>query len=182
MTIAEFKQKSSKAIEHFEEQLKTIRTGRANPSLVEDMQIEAYGSKMPLMQLASISTPEPRLISISVWDEGAVDAVMDAIKKSDLGINPIADGTLIRLNLPQMTEERRKEMGKIVWKYAEETKISLRNIRREFLDELKKREKEEKLPEGEVKSQEEKVDTEIKSFNVKIDEIAKLKEKEIMTI
>lgn len=182
MTIAEFKQKASKAIEHFEETLRTVRTGRANPSLVENLEVDAYGSKMPLMQLASISAPEPRMISISVWDKDVVNNIVEAIKKSDLNLNPTVDTTLIRLNIPAMTEERRKELVKLVGKYAEDTKISLRNIRREFMDDLKKREKDLKLPENEVKSEENKVDTEIKSFNDQVDKIAGEKEKELMTI
>lgn len=182
MTISDFKNKADKAIQHFEETLKTIRTGRANPGLVENLDIEIYGSKMPLNQLASISAPEPRLLSISVWDKDAVNPIVEAIKKSELNINPIVDSTLIRLNIPAMTEERRKEMTKIVRKYGEETKISLRNLRKEFLDALKKREKDLKLPENEVKSEENKVDAEIKIFNEKIDNISSAKEKELMTL
>ncbi len=182
MTLNDFKQKAQKALEHFEDTLKTVRTGRANPSLVEDLQVDAYGSKMPLMQLASISAPEPRLITISAWDKDVVNNIVDAIKNSDLNLNPTVDSTLIRLNIPSMTEERRKELVKVVGKHAEDCKIVLRNIRREFLDDVKRREKDEKLPEGEVKSEEQKVDTEIKAFNDKIDSIADGKEKELMTI
>jgi ribosome recycling factor len=182
MTINDFKQKAQKAIEHFEETLLTVRTGRANPSLVENLDIDAYGSKMPLNQLASISAPEPRMISISVWDKDVVNNIVEAIKKSDLGLNPVVDSTLIRLNIPAMTEERRKELVKVVGKYSEETKVVLRNVRREFMDALKKREKDLKLPENEVKSEESKIDTEIKSFNDQVDKIAGEKEKELMTI
>lgn len=182
MTINDFKQKAAVAIQHFEETLQTVRTGRANPALVENLEVEAYGSRMPLNQLASISAPEPRMISISAWDKDVVNAIAEAIKKSDLNLNPAVDGTLIRLNIPAMTEDRRKELTKVVGKYAEDCKIVLRNIRREFMDDLKKREKDLKLPENEVKSEEQKVDTEIKSFNEQIDRLGEAKEKELMTI
>jgi ribosome recycling factor len=182
MTLNDFKQKADKALEHYNEDLKSVRTGRANPSLVENLMVDAYGSKMPLNQVASISAPEPRLLTISVWDKSVVDKVVEAIKNSELNLNPVADSTLIRLNLPMMTEERRKELVKTVKKLGEDTKIALRNIRHEFLSALKKRAEELKLPENEVKSDETKVDAEIKLYNDKVDSIAKTKEDELMTI
>lgn len=182
MTINDFKQKAEKVVKFFEENLKTIRTGRANPGLVENLMIEAYGSRMPLMQLATISVPEPRLLTVSVWDKNLIENIVEAIKKSDLNLNPIVDDSLIRLNIPPMTEERRKELAKLVGKLSEEAKIALRNIRHEFLSALRKREQELKLPENEVKAEETKVDVEIKSFNERIDKIAKAKENELMTI
>jgi ribosome recycling factor len=150
--------------------------------LIENLQVDAYGSKMPLFQVATIGAPEPRLLTLSVWDKGLVDAVVVAIKNSDLGVNPQVEATLIRLNLPMMTEERRKELTKVVGKYAEETRIVLRNTRRDFLDALKKRETEEKLPEGVVKSEEEKIDLEIKKFNELVEQISETKQKELMQI
>jgi ribosome recycling factor len=180
MTINEFRQRAQKSIEHFHDTLRTIRTGRANPALVENLQVEAYGSRMPLNQLGSISAPEPRLITISVWDKGVVDGVVNAIKNSDLGVNPNVDATLIRLNLPMMTEERRRELAKVVGKYEEETKITIRNLRREAMDEIKKREKDEKLPEGEVKNLEEQVENETKKVVQEIESIAEAKQKELM--
>lgn len=182
MTINEFKQKADKSIEHFEETLGTIRTGRANPALVENLSVEAYGGKMPLMQIGSISAPEPRLLVISVWDKAVVNQVVNAIKNSDLGVNPNVDGTLIRINLPMMTEERRKEMTKVVGKYEEETKIAIRNLRREYLEALKKREKEEKLPEDYVKTEENNIETEVKKTVGRIEDIAAQKQKELMEI
>lgn len=182
MTINEFRQKASKSIEHFQDTLKAIRTGRANTGLVEDLQVEAYGGKMPLNQLGSIGAPEPRLLTISVWDKSVVDAIATAIKNSDLGVQPNVDGTLIRINLPMMTEERRKELAKAVGKHEEETKVAVRNLRREFLDALKKREKDEKLPEDVVKSEENNIEAEVKKFVSEIEEIAKAKEKELMEI
>jgi ribosome recycling factor len=182
MTISEFKQKASKSVEHFEDTLKAIRTGRANPGLVEDLQVDAYGGKMPLMQLGSISAPEPRLLTIALWDKSVVDAVVNAIKNSDLGVQPNVDGTLIRINLPMMTEERRKDLVKVVGKHEEETKVAVRNLRREFLDALKKREKDEKLPEDMVKTEEANIEVEVKKVVTQIEEVAKAKEKDLMEI
>ena len=180
MTIIEFREKAQKAVDHFGETLMTIRTGRATPGLIENLPVDAYGARMPLFQVATIGAPEPRLLSVSVWDKGLVDAVVKAIKNSDLGVNPQVEGNLIRLNLPMMTEERRKELTKVVGKYAEEAKIVLRNVRREYLDDLKKREKELKLPEGEVKTEEEKIDVEVKKFNELVEQISDTKQKELM--
>lgn len=182
MTLNEFRQKAEKSIEHFTDTIKSIRTGRANPGIVENLQVEAYGGKMPMNQVASISAPEPRLLTISVWDKSLVDAVTNAIKNSDLGVNPNVDATLIRINLPMMTEERRKELTKVVGKYEEETKVAVRNLRREFLDALKRREKEEKLPEDMVKSEEANIETEVKKINAQIESIAEAKQKELMEI
>jgi ribosome recycling factor len=182
MTLNDFKEKAQKAVDHFSDTLKTIRTGRANPSLIENIQVDAYGARTPMFQVASIAAPEPRLLTLSVWDKSLVDAVVVAIKNSDLGVNPQVEATLIRLNLPMMTEERRKELTKVVGKYAEDCKIVLRNTRREFLDDLKKREAAEKLPEGVVKSDEEKVDVEVKRFNETVEQIADSKQKELMQI
>ncbi len=182
MSIHDFKQKAEKAIDHFTDTIRTIRTGRANPGIVENLQVEAYGGKMPLMQISSISAPEPRLIAISVWDKSLVDAAVNAIKNSDLGVNPNVDGTLIRLNLPMMTEERRKELTKVVGKYEEESKVAIRNLRREFLDALKKKEKDEKLPEDFVKSEENKIEAEVKNLNNRVETLSEGKKKELMEI
>jgi ribosome recycling factor len=180
MTINDFREKAQKAVDHYQETLKTIRTGRATPALIENLPVDAYGAKMPLFQVATIGAPEPRLLTLSVWDKGLVDYVVKAIKDSDLGVNPQVEATLIRLNLPMMTEERRKELTKVVGKYAEDTRIVLRNVRREYLDDLKKREKEDKIPEGEVKAEEEKVDVEVKKYNELVEQISDTKQKELM--
>lgn len=180
MTINEFKDKAQKSIDHFVEKMKTIRTGRANPSLIEGLPVDAYGSRMPLVQVSSISAPEPRLLTVSVWDQSLVEGVVQALKQSDLGVNPSVDGNLIRINLPIMTEERRAELSKVVGKYEEEAKVALRNHRRDFLDDVKRREKEEKLPEAVVKSEEEKIEQEIKKLNEQISSLADGKRKELM--
>lgn len=182
MTIPEFKTKAQKAVDHLLSTLKTIRTGRATPAMVEDIMVDAYGSKMPIIQLASIGVPEPRILTISVWDKSVVEAVADAIKKTDLGITPVIDDSLIRLNIPQLTEERRGELSKQAGKFGEACKIALRNIRREFMDELKEMAKSHNLPENHVKQEEENVDKEIKNFNSLVDEHIDNKVKELMTL
>ncbi len=180
MDINEFRQKAQKALDHYSETLSTIRTGRASPSLIENLQVDAYGQKMPLFQVATIGAPEPRLLTLSVWDKGLVDAVVKAIKESDLGVNPQTEATLIRLSLPMMTEERRKEMTKVVGKYGEEARIAIRNARRDYLDVLKKKEKDENLPEGIVKLEEEKADIEVKKYNDQVEQMSDAKQKDLM--
>ncbi|GIW57532.1 MAG: ribosome-recycling factor [Candidatus Dojkabacteria bacterium] len=182
MSINELKDKANKAVAYFEDSLKTLRAGRATTGLVENIPVMAYGSKVPLIQLATLATPEPRLITISVWDKTLIDAIVHALNTSDLGINPVVDGSVIRLNIPPMTEERRKEMVKVVWKKAEEAKIVIRNLRKDYLRMLKKRASDEKWPEDQLKKEEDLVDAEIKSYNEKIDAIAERKESEIMSI
>jgi len=182
MTINDLRQRAQKTIDHFTDTLKTIRTGRANPSLVENLMVDAYGSKMPLQQLAAISAPEPRLLTITVWDQSLTEAVIKAIKNSELGVNPTSEANLIRINIPPMTQERRQEFVKIVGKYEEETKVSLRNIRRECMDDLKKREKEEKLPENQVKTEEETIDKETRKFTDQVEELSNKKQKELMEL
>lgn len=182
MTINEFKSKGDKSIEVFREKLNTLRTGRANTSLVDGLQVEAYGDKMPLNQVANVSVIDAKTIGISVWDSNNVESVVEAINKSDLGLNPSVDGTLVRLNIPPMTEERRAEIAKVVGKYEEEAKISVRNARQRFLSDLKKRKEDEKLPENTVKQEESDLDKEVKSINAKIEEVAEAKRKDIMTV
>lgn len=182
MTLEQFKDKAQKNLDHLIDTLKTVRTGRATPSLIENLPIDAYGAKTPLIQLASITAPEPRVLAITVWDQSIAEAVEKAIKNSELNVNPSREANLLRINLPPMTEERRKELVKVVRKYAEDAKVALRNTRHEFLDALRKREKDQNLPESIVKGEENKVDEEIKKFNQKIDEMTGEKEKELMEI
>lgn len=177
-----FKSKADKAVDHFVSTLSTIRTSRANTALVENISVDAYGQKMPMNQVATLSAPDPKLISISVWDNTIVDAVIDAIKKAELGINPVTDGNLIRLNISPMTEERRLEMVKVVAKYAEETRIALRNVRREVLDLIKKNGQDNKIPETEVKNQESQVEKLMKEYNEKVEVLLKAKQEELMIL
>ena len=177
-----YKSKMIKTIDVFEKELSSLRTGRANSSMLDLIKVEVYGQHMPINQLATITTPEPRTITIQVWDINNVNFIDSAIKKSDLGLNPQIDGQLIRLPVPDLTEERRLEMKKIVKSMGEKCKVSIRNIRREANDDLKKLLKSKEIGEDEEKTFEKKVqeitDNHIKSVDEKVD----TKEKEIMTI
>ena len=174
--------KMDKAIEVFSKELSSLRTGRANASMLDLIKVDVYGQQMPINQIGSITTPEPRMINIQVWDINNVPLVDAAIKKSDLGLNPQIDGQLIRLPVPELNEERRTEIKKIIKSIGEKCKVSIRNIRREANEDLKKLLKQKEIGEDDEKVFEKKVqnitDTHIKS----VDEKVSSKEKEIMTI
>tara|TARA_Y100000591_G_C21816703_1_gene691149 strand:+ start:1180 stop:1740 length:561 start_codon:yes stop_codon:yes gene_type:complete len=172
--------KMDKSLSSFKKDLGTIRTGRANPSMLDLISIEAYGKKMPINQLGTITVPEPRSITIQVWDKANVTLVDSAIKKSNLGINPQIDGQTLRIHIPQLTEERRIELVKSLKSLGEKAKISTRNIRRESNDNIKKLLKEKKISEDESKNYEKEVQK-ITDLNIeKIDKILLEKEKEIL--
>ena len=174
--------KMDKAIEVFSKELSSLRTGRANAAMLDLVKVDVYGQQMPINQVGSITTPEPRMINIQVWDANNVPLVDAAIKKSDLGLNPQIDGQLIRLPVPELNEERRTEIKKLIKSIGEKCKVSIRNIRREANEELKKLLKEKEIGEDEEKSSEKNVQT-ITDDHIKIvDEKVSLKEKEIMTI
>jgi len=179
---AKYNNKMSKTHDVFQQELASLRTGRANASLLDIVKVDVYGQKMPINQIASITTPEPRSINIQVWDINNVALVDSAIKKSELGLNPQIDGQLIRLPVPDLSEERRSEIKKIIKSMGEKCKVSIRNIRREANDELKKLLKEKQISEDDVKK-EEKVIQEYTDNQIKeIDDRVSIKEKEIMTI
>ena len=174
--------KMDKAIEVFTKELSSLRTGRANAAMLDLVKVDVYGQQMPINQVGSITTPEPRMINIQVWDANNVPLVDAAIKKSDLGLNPQIDGQLIRLPVPELNEERRTELKKLIKSIGEKCKVSIRNIRREANEELKKLLKAKEIGEDEEKSSEKNVQT-ITDDHIKIvDEKVSLKEKEIMTI
>ena len=174
--------KMDKAIEVFTKELSSLRTGRANAAMLDLVKVDVYGQQMPINQVGSITTPEPRMINIQVWDTNNVPLVDAAIKKSDLGLNPQIDGQLIRLPVPELNEERRTELKKLIKSIGEKCKVSIRNIRREANEELKKLLKEKEIGEDEEKSSEKNVQT-ITDDHIKVvDEKVSLKEKEIMTI
>ena len=174
--------KMDKAIEVFLKELSSLRTGRANAAMLDLVKVDVYGQQMPINQVGSITTPEPRMINIQVWDANNVTLVDAAIKKSDLGLNPQIDGQLIRLPVPELNEERRTELKKLIKSMGEKCKISIRNIRREANEELKKLLKAKEIGEDEEKSSEKNVQT-ITDDHIKVvDEKVSLKEKEIMTI
>ena len=174
--------KMDKAIEVFLKELSSLRTGRANAAMLDLVKVDVYGQQMPINQVGSITTPEPRMINIQVWDSNNVPFVDAAIKKSDLGLNPQIDGQLIRLPVPELNEERRTELKKLIKSIGEKCKVSIRNIRREANEELKKLLKAKEIGEDEEKSSEKSVQT-ITDDHIKVvDEKVSLKEKEIMTI
>ena len=174
--------KMDKAIDVFTKELSSLRTGRANAAMLDLVKVDVYGQQMPINQVGSITTPEPRMINIQVWDTNNVPLVDVAIKKSDLGLNPQIDGQLIRLSVPELNEERRTELKKLIKSIGEKCKVSIRNIRREANEELKKLLKSKEIGEDEEKSSEKNVQT-ITDDHIKVvDEKVSLKEKEIMTI
>tara|TARA_Y100001970_G_C13977998_1_gene721624 strand:+ start:224 stop:745 length:522 start_codon:yes stop_codon:yes gene_type:complete len=171
-----------KAFEVFTQDLSSLRIGRANASMLDIIKVDVYGQKMSINQLATITTPEARLITVQVWDQNNVPLIDSAIKKSNLGINPQIDGQIMRLPIPSLNEERRKELKKIMGELAEKAKVSIRNIRREANDKLKKDFKDKKIGEDESKKSEKRIqnitDNQISDLEKKLSE----KEKEIMTI
>lgn len=173
------RQKMDKSISLLTQELAKIRTGRATPALLDGVKVEYYESLLPLNQLASISIPEPRLIVIQPWDKQALGSIEKAIYKADLGITPNNDGNVIRLSLPPLTSERREELVKLVQKLAEESRIAIRNIRRDANNELKKIEKDKKISKDDAFKAQEEIQKMTDEYIKKIDEVLKKKEKEI---
>ncbi len=177
-----YKMKMSKTIEVFSKELSSLRTGRANASMLDLIKVDVYGQKMPINQLATVTTPEARTINIQVWDINNIALIDSAIKKSELGLNPQTDGQLMRLPIPDLSEERRIEIKKIIKSMGEKCKISIRNIRRDANDEIKKLLKSKDISEDDEKKFEKKIqDSTDENINI-IDEKVSVKEKEIMTI
>ena len=174
--------KMDKSIEAFSKELSSLRTGRANASMLDLIKVDVYGQQMPINQIGSITTPEPRMINIQVWDTNNVSLVDAAIQKSDLGLNPQIDGQLIRLPVPELNEERRSELKKLIKSIGEKCKVSIRNIRREANEDLKKLLKSKNIGEDEEKNNEKKVQIITDEHIKTVDEKVASKEKEIMTI
>jgi len=177
-----YNQKMNKTIEIFDKELSSLRTGRANASMLDLVKVDVYGQKMPINQLGTITTPEPRMINIQVWDLNNVNLIDSSIKKSELGLNPQIDGQLIRLPIPDLSEERRNEMKKIVKSMGEKCKVSIRNIRREGNDNLKNLLKKKEISEDEEKKNEKEIQVITDKYIKLIDDKVSSKEKEIMTI
>ncbi len=169
-----------KAIGAYQKELNRLRTGRASPALLEGIRVDYYGTPTPIHQTASINIPESRLIVIQPWDKSTIEAIEKAIQKANLGLSPANDGTVIRISIPPLTEERRQELGKLAKKMAEECKIAIRNIRREANDGLKKLEKDKKIPEDDYHKAMEEVQKSTDEKIEQIDEILEAKQKEIM--
>ena len=174
--------KMDKAIEAFSKELSSLRTGRANAAMLDLVRVDVYGQQMPINQIGSITTPEPRMINIQVWDQNNVNLVDAAIKKSELGLNPQIDGQLVRLPIPELNEERRIELKKIIKSIGEKCKVSIRNVRREANEELKKMLKAKEVGEDQEKIFEKSVQTITDSHINIVDDKISSKEKEIMTI
>ena len=174
--------KMKKAFDIFNKDLGSLRTGRANASMLDIIKVDVYGQKMSVNQLATITTPEPRLLTVQVWDQNNVSLIDVAIKKSNLGINPQIDGQLMRIPIPNLNEERRNELRKIMGTLAEKAKVSIRNIRREFNDKLKKDFKEKRISEDESKKSEKRIQNLTDAQILELEKKLTAKEKEIMTI
>lgn len=168
--------------ENFKKELAGLRTGRANTGMLEPVMVEAYGNMMPLNQLGNINVPEPRLLTVQVWDQGMVKAVEKAIREAGLGLNPQTDGQLIRVPVPDLTAERRQEIARAAGKYAEAARIAVRNVRRDGMENLKKQEKDKKIGQDEHKTQSEKVQKLTDDIVKKIDDMLAHKEKEITQV
>ena len=177
-----YHQKMNKTLEIFNKELGSLRTGRANANMLDLVKVDVYGQKMPINQLGTITTPEPRMINIQVWDLNNVNLIDSSIKKSELGLNPQIDGQLIRLPIPDLSEERRNEMKKIVKTMGEKCKVSVRNIRREANDNLKNLLKKKEISEDDEKKNEKEIQVITDKHIKMIDDKVSSKEKEIMTI
>jgi ribosome recycling factor len=177
-----YRDRMDRSVAALKEEFSGLRTGRANAGLLEPVRVEAYGSASPLTAVAAISVPEPRMISVSVWDKGMVVAVEKAIRNANLGLNPIVDGQTLRIPVPPLTEERRKDLVKLAGKYAEQQKISVRTVRRHANDELKKAEKAGEMSQDEQKKMETEVQKDTDAAIKRIDEALKTKEQEIMQV
>jgi len=175
-------EKMMKTIEFVHSEFATVRTGKASTSLVENIQVEAYGTHMRLRELAGISTPEPRLIVIQPWDTSVVQAVVSSIQKSELGINPVVDGKLIRIPIPQLDQERRKELGKVLKHMSEEGRVAIRNERRHGMEAVKKLQKDGKITEDDLKHAEKEIQNKTDEYIKEIDTVLAHKEKEILAV
>lgn len=180
--ILEMAEKMEKSVETFKHELAKVRTGRASLALLEDIKVDAYGSSMPLNQVGSLTIPESRTIVIQPWDPQVLPAIEKAILRSDVGLTPASDGKIIRLNIPQLTEERRKELVRQVKKVAEEFRVAIRNVRREAIDLLKKQKKEKEISEDDLFKLQEEAQTETDAYIAQIDEITAAKEKEMLDV
>ncbi|GLK49560.1 ribosome-recycling factor [Brevundimonas intermedia] len=177
-----YRDRMDRSVAALKEEFSGLRTGRANAGLLDPVRVEAYGSASPLTAVAAVSVPEPRMISVNVWDKGMVVAVEKAIRNANLGLNPIVDGQTLRIPVPPLTEERRKDLVKLAGKYAEQQKISVRNVRRDANDDLKKAEKAGEISQDEQKKMETEVQKETDAAIKRIDETLKTKEQEIMQV
>jgi ribosome recycling factor len=182
MILEDLDNKMASSIDHFEKELQTIRTSRANPAMLENIFIDAYGSKTPLNQLGNISTPDSSMLTIQVWDVNLIKNIENSILESNLGINPQVDGALVRLPIPKLSEERRSELTKIASQYAENFKVSIRNIRRDFIEIKKREKKDSQLSEDELKKLLSDAQNYTDKYITNIDKILEQKKSDIMKV
>jgi ribosome recycling factor len=180
--LNQYKSRMDKAVQALKDEFGGLRTGRASASLLEPITVEAYGSSMNLTQVGAISVPEPRMLSVSVWDKGLVVAVEKAIRAAGLGLNPITEGQLLRIPIPPLTEDRRKDMVKLAGKYAEQQRIAVRNVRRDAMDDLKKAEKDHQISQDDHKRLADEIQNFTDAAIKRVDEALKVKEQEIMQV
>jgi len=180
--LSDIKRRMDSALDVLKKEFGGLRTGRASPSLLDHVMVDAYGSSMPINQVGTVGVPEPRMITVQVWDRGLVKAVDKAIRDAGLGVNPQMDGQLIRIPLPSLTEERRKELVKIAHKYSEQARVAVRNVRRDGNELLKKLEKEHKITEDEHRKHQADVQKMTDEHVKKVDDALAAKEKEIMQV
>jgi ribosome recycling factor len=180
--LSKYKDRMEKAVTALKEEFASLRTGRASANLLDQVHVDAYGSSVPINQVAAVNVPEPRMVSVSVWDRGLVVSVEKAIRNAGLGLNPIVDGQNLRIPIPPLTEERRKEIAKVAGKYAEQQRIAIRNIRRDANDDLKKAEKDSVISQDELKRMENEVQKLTDEAIKRVDDALKTKEQEIMQV
>jgi ribosome recycling factor len=180
--LSQYKGRMDKAVSALKDEFASLRTGRASANLLDQVHVDAYGSSVPINQVAAVNVPEPRMISVSVWDRGMTVSVEKAIRNSGLGLNPLVDGQTLRIPIPPLTEERRKELAKVAGKYAEQQRVAIRNIRRDANDDLKKAEKDGAISQDEHKRMETEVQKLTDEAIKRVDEALKTKEQEIMHV
>ncbi len=180
--LADAEERMKKAVEALRRELAAIRTGRARPSLVDHVKVDYYGSTVPLNQLATVAAPEARLLTIQPWDRGSLDAIEKAIRKSDLGLNPANDGHIIRLVIPPLTEERRRELARVVHKKVEDGRVAVRNVRRDCLEHLRRLQKDEHVSEDEERRAQERLQKLTDRLIGEVDQLGKEKEAELLEV
>jgi ribosome recycling factor len=180
--LSKYRDRMDKAVAALKEEFGSLRTGRASATLLDQVSVDAYGSQMPITQVGSVSVPEPRSITVSVWDKGLIVSVEKAIRNAGLGLNPVVEGQNLRIPIPPLTEERRKDLAKLAGKYAEQQRIAVRNVRRDAMDDLKKAEKDHAITQDEHKRMETDVQKLTDEAIKRVDEALKTKEQEIMQV
>jgi len=180
--LTKYRDRMDKAVIALKDEFGGLRTGRASANLLEPVMVEAYGASVPLNQVGAISVPEPRMITVSVWDKSMVGPVEKAIRSAGLGLNPLTDGMMLRVPIPPLTEERRRDLAKLAGKYAEQQRVAVRNVRREAMEELKKLEKDSEISQDEMKRAGDEVQGFTDQAIKRVDEALKVKEQEIMQV